>query len=141
AGLCRRREERDDGLAAGRGPAPTETLAGPRPAAHVRAAHGDAHPAEPPRAGHHLAPDGLADGDPAPANPSAPPPPPPPPPRPAPGASGRPRRAAHDTPARRVAPHRVAARRGRPHQVLAVDAASDNIPRRPRAPRQVALAH
>src|SRR5262249_24933127 len=136
-GLCRRREERADGVAAGRGPAPTETLAGPRPAAHVRAAHGDAHPAEPPRAGRHLAADGLADGDVARGNARGPalal--------RPAPGASGPPPRAAHDTPARRVAPHRVAARRGRPHQVLAVDAASDNIPRRPRAPRQVALAH
>ena len=63
AGVRRRREEGDDGVAAGRGAAAPEALEGPRPAAHARAAYRDTHPAEPQAVGRRAAADGVADGD------------------------------------------------------------------------------
>ena len=47
----------------GRGAAAPEALEGPWPAAHARAAHRDAHPAEPQAVGRRAAADGVADGD------------------------------------------------------------------------------
>ena len=50
-------------MAAGRGAAAPETLAGPRPAPDPRAAHRDAQPPAAPAGGRRPAGDGVADGD------------------------------------------------------------------------------